>query len=139
MTRLAQHTARLIALCLALAVFVGSVAMYAPSASAAQAHTQVQAQAQPQAQPHAHAHHAAMQDPATPDRAHASHACPSDTAPPTHAPHGDCAMVICCFSQTDSPQAAYNATLLPADYGTMTDPRLPQADPDRSDKPPKHT
>lgn len=124
MTWLRTQSARLIALCLALAIFVGGVGMYAPAASNASP---------------AIAHHAALQDPAAPRVAQASHACPSESTSASQSTHGDCAMVICCFSQIDSPRAVHIATILPADYGSPVDPRLPQADPERSDKPPKHT
>lgn len=126
MTRIRQHSLRLVALFLALAIFAGSLAMHAPLASHASAHPP---------------HHAAMTDAAAPVPSQASHDCPSEasSASPAPLPHGDCTSAICCFAQLDSPVPAHDATLLPASYGRTVAARLPQADPERSDKPPKHT
>lgn len=113
--------ARLLAFCLALAIVAGSLGMGSAPATAGDT-----------------AHHEATV--AAGDMTHAT-GCPSELAGDTTTDmgHGACAMTVCCFSELPDWRTQRIATVEPARFDRLKQGIVPRADPEKADKPPRHS
>ncbi|MCZ0812504.1 MAG: hypothetical protein ACQEVT_15040 [Pseudomonadota bacterium] len=68
--------------------------------------------------------------------------CPTmdDTGAPRHKGHAACAMTVCCFSEApDFAAHLPDSELIPSNHVLFAEMRLTQAEPERAEKPPRHT
>lgn len=68
-------------------------------------------------------------------------ACPADAEAGMHGHEGHalCALTLCCFSDRPVPAAVLpHVEILPAGYHPFSEGGLPQSEPERAKKPPRH-